>query len=141
MGLFGKKTKPETVQPVTATPIDLGPDPVSLGFEPKTRWQKSRLLESYGTSKYQHQLAAAHEAAKTHKGFVVARLQHVPTSPDGPTTVAIIIGGATVGYVAKNQARNLAPRLAKVGGQFDVLASINGGKMYTVTAWLPNGKP
>lgn len=135
MGLFSKKPA------APPAPFDIGPDPVSVGFDPKTRWEKSRLLEAAGSSHYQADLARAHEAAKAYRGYVVARLQHVANSPHGNNVVAIVIGGRTVGHVAKNQARNLAPRLAKVGGHYDVLAQIPGGKMYTVTAWLPNGKP
>lgn len=135
MGLFSRK-------PITPpAPFSVGPDPVEVGFDPKTRWEKSRLLEAAGTSHYQRELKAAHAAAQQYKGFVVARLQNVPDSPHGKNVVAIVVGGKTVGHVAKNQARNLAPRLVKVGGYYDVLASIVGGKMYTVTAWLPNGKP
>ena len=135
MGLFSRKPA------APAEPMNIGPNPVDVGFDPKSRWEKSRLLEAVGSSHYQRDLKAAHEAAVQYKGFVVARLQHVPDSPHGNNVIAIVIGGRTVGHVAKNQARNLAPRLAKVGGFYDVLASIPGGKMYTVTAWLPNGKP
>lgn len=135
MGLFSRKPA------APPAPFNIGPNPADVGFDIGKRWEKSRLLEAVGSSHYQRDLQAAHHAAQPYNEFCVARLQHVPDSPYGKNVVAIVIGGRTVGHVAKNQARNLGPRLAKVGGHYDVLASINGGKMYTVTAWLPNGKP
>jgi hypothetical protein len=135
MGLFSRKPA------APPAPFDLGPDPIEAGFNPKTRWEKSRLLEAVGCNHYQPELQAVCEAAQKWNGYLVLRLQHEPHSPHGNNVVAILAGGKVVGHVAKNQARNLAPRLQKIGGHYDVLGQVNNQKTITVTAWLPNGKP
>jgi hypothetical protein len=144
MGLFSKKPKPE---PTPAAPLDLG-DPAAIGWDIKTRWDDSRIIDVVGESQYVPNLkrvAAAKNAAAAGKAkarqFCVATLVHEPNNPHDKNAVRVDIGGLTVGYVKRSQAKNLGPRIAKRGGSYQTLADLNEGRVLSVTCWMKAGEP